>query len=60
MALEFNHRHREEAKAAKKDRRPAKKVPFPEAGKWNRETDKIEYPGYSALTLKKTKKICIV
>jgi hypothetical protein len=57
MSWEFAYLEREEVKAARKDRRPVKIIPYPEAGIWSRKTYEIEYPGYSEKTLEKIKEM---
>lgn len=57
MGWEYSIRERAERKAAQKEDRPMKKIPYPEAGIWNRESDSIEYPAdYTERTLDKIKK----
>ncbi len=55
MSNENNHRHYTEEKAAVAEDRKRKKIEYPEPGIWNKESDLIEYSGYSNNTIKKLK-----
>jgi hypothetical protein len=57
MAWEHSHRVQTEKEAAKAENRPIKQVPYPESGIWHRNSNTIEYPGYSDTVLKIIKEI---
>lgn len=57
MEWEFSHRVRTEKEAAKAENCTINKVPYPEPGIWYRNSDTIEYPGYSYAILKVIKEL---
>ncbi len=55
MGNEFAHRHKQEETEAVKLTRPRRKVNYPIPGRWSKESDLIEYEGYSNVVIKKLK-----